>query len=362
MSASSMSSSSLAAIAILEQMLEDLPAQAELYQPTRFWAEASVPIIAELKAAGFEQFRRLQATRDFFVPTYGAPGGGYTSADAEQLATLIAQLAPAGSKKYQSLMHLLSGESWALADYRVLQAAHASGTVAGMELSRFSESAVGAPLEQFHFEGRAFSRSALNYLNGLSFLKQQLGSAVAEIRNVLEIGGGFGTLGEILLQTGDYSYINVDIPPTAAVSSYYLAQQPGIRFSDYRHTRTLSSIPVPDAPHQMVLCPWQLPAVQGSIDLFVNFISFQEMEPHVVRNYLQQVDRLGARFVLLRNLREGKQIRSAQHQYGVEQAILGRDYDDLLPAYTLQATNVYPFGYRTIDGFHSELRLYRRRT
>jgi hypothetical protein len=179
---------------------------------------------------------------------------------------------------------------------------------------------------------------------------------------VLEIGGGFGTLGEILLQAGDYSYINVDIPPTAAVSSYYLAQQSGMHFSDYRQTRALSSIPVPAAPHQMVLCPWQLPAVQGSIDLFVNFISFQEMEPQVVRNYLQQVDRLGARFVLLRNLREGKQVRSAQHQYGVEQPILGRDYDDLLPAYALQATNVYPFGYRTIDGFHSELRLYRRLT
>jgi len=145
------------------------------------------------------------------------------------------------------------------------------------------------------------------------------------------------------------------------VSGYYLAQQPGIRFCDYRQTRELDRIPVPSAPQQMVLCPWQLPSVEGKIDLFVNFISFQEMEPHVVENYLQHVDRLTARFVLLRNLREGKPVKSEQRKYGVDKPILGSDYDALLPGYELMATNVYPFGYRTVDGFHSELRLYRRR-
>jgi putative sugar O-methyltransferase len=342
-------------------MLADLPAQSEIYQPTSFWSQASAPIIKELRACGFDQFRRLAYTRAFFVPTYGAPGSGFTQDDFVRLSALAEELAAPGSKKHQSLMHALSGEAWALADYRVLLAATATAAQHGMELMRFSESAVGAPLEQFHFEGRAFSRSALNYLNGLAFLKQQLGSAVQEIRSVLEIGGGFGTLGEILAQAGDYSYINVDIPPTAAVSSYYLAQQPGVRFADYQQTRALSRIAVPEHGGQMVLCPWQLPAVQGQIDLFVNFISFQEMEPQVVANYLMQVDRLSARFVLLRNLREGKQVRSEQHRFGVEQPVLGSDYDRFLPAYELLATNVHPFGYRTVDGFHSELRLYRRR-
>lgn len=356
-----MSNDSVAAIHILDQMLADLPSQAAMYQPTNFWREASAPIVRELREAGFDRFRSLAYTRAFFVPTYGPPGGGFTQADLDGLTALIEQSAAPGSKKHQSLMHILSGESWALGDYRVfLAAAAAAPRDDGMDLLRFSESAVGAPLEQFEFEGRALSRSALNYLNGLSFLKQHLGSEVAGIRHVLEIGGGFGTLGEILLQAGEFSYINVDIPPTAAVSGFYLAQQPGIRFTDYRHTRELSTIPVPSAPQQMVLCPWQLPKVQGKIDLFVNFISFQEMEPHVVENYLQQVNRLSARFVLLRNLREGKAVKSVQHKYGVEKPILGSDYDGLLPGYELMATNVYPFGYRTVDGFHSELRLYRR--
>jgi len=93
----------------------------------------------------------------------------------------------------------------------------------------------------------------------------------------------------------------------------------------------------------------------------VNFISFQEMEPHIVRNYLGHVARLGARWVLLRNLREGKQ-RRQQGWLGVDHPILGDDYLAMLPAYELVERNVLPFGYRTVDNFHSELLLLRRKT
>ncbi len=111
----------------------------------------------------------------------------------------------------------------------------------------------------------------------------------------------------------------------------------------------------------MVLCPWQLPRLSGSADLFINFISFQEMEPDVVRGYLGHVDRLRCRFVLLRNLREGKQRKTEKVALGVETPTIGSDYDQFMPNYRLVATNVTPFGFRTIDGFNSELRLYERR-
>jgi hypothetical protein len=169
-------------------------------------------------------------------------------------------------------------------------------------------------------------------------------------------------LGEILHQSkGGYNYIDVDIPPTSAVASYYLAQQPGLDLVDYQSTRTNGPIAVPSGGRQMVICPWQLPRLTGEVDLVWNYISFQEMEPEVVKFYLEQGRRLNARYVLLRNLREGKQQRSAQCSVGVRQPIRGDDYDAFLPGYELVATNVLPFGYRTIDGFHSELRLYRQR-
>jgi hypothetical protein len=98
---------------------------------------------------------------------------------------------------------------------------------------------------------------------------------------------------------------------------------------------------------------------QGEVDLFVNFISFQEMEPDVVANYLHHVDRLQSRWVFLRNMREGKQIQKDGH-VGVKTPIRSDDYVQMLPNYQLVARNVHPFGYETVDGFHSELQLFKR--
>lgn len=345
-------------LVLLQQMQADMVGQPALFQPTPFWQAASERIITELEQGGFEDFRRLAAPRDFFVPSYGPPGNMLSSAQVERLEASILAEVPQGSKTHLTLMQSLGGDAWALADYRVFLSGDRPELAP--DLGRVSESAVGNPPDALVINGRRFSRSMLNYLHGLVFLKQHLGDA--GIRTVLEIGGGYGTLGEILSQAGDgYTYVDVDIPPTSAVASYYLAQQPGVDLVDYEMTRGVAPIPMPGPGSQMVLCPWQLPRLTGQVDVLWNFISFQEMEPEVVRFYLEQGTRLGARYVLLRNMREGKQKRSAANPVGVDRPIRGEDYDGFLPGYRLQATNVFPFGYRTIDGFHSELRLYAKK-
>jgi len=347
---------SKAASRLLQLMLEDLPNQDDIYQPTSFWAEASKPIVADLQTHGFERFRSLPSALAYFVPTYGPPGNTLTAEEVQNLEDKFLESNQRRSKKHSTLMHLLDGEMWALGDYRVAKAGDRQHEPPG--LTSVSESKVGHPAEHFCFEDRWFSRSFLNYLHGLVFLKQNVDSG--KVRRVIEIGGGFGTLGEILHQVGDCAYVDVDIPPTAAVASYYLANQPGARVNSYSETRSLKTIPFPETGTQMVICPWQLPRLEGRADLLVNFISFQEMEPHVVQNYLDHAIRLGCRYVLLRNLREGKGMKTDQRAVGVKTPLLGQDYDRFLPGYRLLGTNVFPFGYRTIDGFHSELRLYAR--
>jgi hypothetical protein len=83
------------------------------------------------------------------------------------------------------------------------------------------------------------------------------------------------------------------------------------------------------------------------------------MEPDIVQNYLKHVARLQSKWILLRNLREGKQTRE-QNRLGVEKPIFSEDYIAMLPGYDLVATNVIPFGYKTTDGFHSELMLFKK--
>ena len=70
---------------------------------------------------------------------------------------------------------------------------------------------------------------------------------------------------------------------------------------------------------------WAIENLNGKIDLFVNFISFQEMEPDIVENYAFHIQRLEPEFLLLRNLREGKQ-KKTNGNLGVKKPILKDDY------------------------------------
>lgn len=339
----------------LDLMLTDLEAQSHLYRPTAFWQSAIDPLVGELRQGGLSRFRSLESSLKFFVPTYGSPGNGIQH---QRRDLLLDSISEDGVKPSLQLQHFLSGRMAAVSDYRVLLAADDVSRLP--HLHKFSESEVGSPIEQFNIDGRIFSRSSLNYLLGLVLLKNHLGQD--EVSTVLEIGGGFGSLGEVLLTAGlnDLRYIDVDIPPTALVAQHYLAQATQTRVLTHALSRDNDVLAIEDLPSLSVLCSWQIEKLVGTVDLFVNFISFQEMEPPTVANYLEHVRRLGARWILMRNLREGKQQKTSS-SVGVDDSILGDDYLNQLPDYELVDRQTHPFGFETIDGFHSELMLLRRR-
>ena len=337
----------------------DLDVQAEVYRPSTFWKNASKHITEDLLSRGVENFRSIDRSLHYFVPTYGSPGNSVSNRFNSELADHIRGSLQATLKSRMMLQHLLNGEAHALADYRVLIAADAKDQTPF--LHTFSESSIGNPVEQFTIEGRIFSRTSLNYLLGLCLLKKHLARNEL-IRVVLEIGGGFGSLGEILSHCGisGFKYINIDIPPMSYVAEYYLNCILGeSNVAGYSKTRSLKSIETGSLPRAASLCSWQIEKLVGDVDLFVNFISFQEMEPFIVKNYLSHVVRLNARWVMLRNLRQGKQLQTGNRN-GVCVPITSEDYIEMLPSYDLIDINVIPFGYKTIDGFHSEIMIFRR--
>jgi putative sugar O-methyltransferase len=338
--------------------LEDMRSQSELYRPSIFWDEASTRIATELRTLGVGRLRSLPSANTFFAPTYGVPGSSFTKEQSEGLLGWLRQRSPGAGKSHLALDQFLSGETWALSDYRVLLAADDPRRLP--HLHKFSESSAGAPVEHFEFDGRRFSRSSLNYLLGLALLKKHLDGEVP--RTVLEIGGGFGTLGEVLASAGieGLRYIDIDIPPMSFVAQQYLSEVLGTEnVATYAQTSGRTSLEIRSLPTVSTLCSWQIERLRGGVDLFVNFISFQEMEPHIVRNYLQHVARLRPRWILLRNIREGMIVRKEHGSLGVHVPIVTEDYLAMLPGFELIERNVLPFGYRTVDGFHSELLLLR---
>jgi putative sugar O-methyltransferase len=175
------------------------------------------------------------------------------------------------------------------------------------------------------------------------------------VDTVLEIGGGYGTLGEILVpQNPGLRYLDVDIPPVAAVATHYLRQVLGAeQVLDYGDTRDLEKIRIDEiAQRAAVLCSWQLPRLVGSVDLFANFISFQEMEPDVVTNYARLVTDLGARYLLLRNSPTGKP--------NVREPMLRERYLESFPDYELVASDAGLFG-QDSEGTVSEVMVFVRK-
>ena len=348
--------------ALLDLLRRDMAQAEPAYQPTHYWQKCARRLEADLAREGLKRFRASSGPLTHFVPTYtfGALAGEPGQLDAIKAG--LHDALPPREKYRAALDQFLDGQGHAEADYRVYRASCQErqpfiGTV--------SESVIGEPVGQFEFAGRRYSRSMLNYLLGLNFAKTHLEDL--PVATVLEIGGGFGSLGEVLLsdpRNGTF-YIDVDIPPTAVYATYYLRELFGSsRVVDYAQVRDEREIELDSLRKKgdaAVLPSWLLPRINGVVDLFVNFISFQEMEPDVVEAYLRQVTRLQARHVLLRNLAEGKEIAHTDEQLGVREPTRSEDYDRFLPDYELVAVNVFPFGYRTVDGYHSELRLYRRR-
>ena len=330
-----------------------------LYRSTSFWEEACINISQEIIESGLDGFRSNETNLNFFVPTYGYPGNSISKEMTEEILSLLEKK---GSKK--SLMaqnQYLSGYDQALSDFRVLLASNKESDK--VDLLSFSESSYGNPIEHFEIENKFYSRSSMNYLLGLSFLKSLLPDFSP--RTVLEIGGGFGTLGEILYKTqkGSCKYIDIDLPPIFYIAYQYVKNACQIPEEDIYISsldEANDEISISQLPTFSFMPSWEIEGLSGEIDLFVNFISFQEMEPPVVQNYLRKVSKLEPKIILLRNMREGKQ-KATETSIGVNTPVLGDTYKEFLNDYELMDTNVIPYGYKTVDNFNSELYAFLRK-
>ena len=192
------------------------------------------------------------------------------------------------------------------------------------------------------------------------FLKKKINNFTP--KTFLEIGGGFGILGEILKHSGikGLRYINLDLPPLSLLSEIYLSKV--YSKNEITNTKKLGNQNIKISNLKKITClnSWQIEKLKGKIDLFINFISFQEMEPHIVKNYLKKIIALKPKYILLRNLREGKQIKK-ENKIGVKKATKKKDYINFLKNYySLLSCDVEQFGYHTFDNYNSEVIIFKK--
>jgi putative sugar O-methyltransferase len=344
---------SAAAGQLLELMLEDMQTADALYRPTRFWELGVPPIVADLRRLGFESFRSHPSAR-WYVGCYAEPWyrehGGLVR-PLFRTADLLS-----GDRRFGTrLQRIVEGIPMLEREYDVFTT---SQDERSPRLLGISESNVGHPFQQVAIDGIKVGKNFLNYMRGLSFLKRHVD--LETVPRVFEIGGGFGSLGEIVLKMNTRTfYLDVDIPPIAAVATYYLREIFGHdAVYGYDQSRGLTSIDLDSIATKYraaVLCPWQLPRIEGVMDLFVNFISFQEMEPHVVRNYARLASHITQKCVLLRNSRHGKSRARSDTDLGVVEPTRMDDMIGMFTDFEVAVRHSGAFGNATWDGHVSEL-------
>ncbi len=290
---------------LTERSLEELRTADRMYQPTSFWGPGLDALLADLRARGLETFKLWPTAPWWFYPRYGV---GYTNALMDKVVALV-QPSLTEVTAPQWTRTALTATPEARRDFDALRLAwnHPNWPC---DLEGLGESTVGKPFQYFRLTGAAhgWTRPYLNYGLCMAALSHHVSSPP---RRFLEIGGGFGSLGEFLMSRDpDAVYVNVDIPPLLTVASWYLQQLFGDRVAVYdEHTPSTGPIEIEGSA---VLPNYRLPDITAQFDVFVNSYSFQEMEPDVVENYIDLVAARGVSWVVSLNSRRGKPLHSEE--------------------------------------------------
>ena len=297
-----------------EIALAELDGQDPLYRPTNFWGPGVSRLLDDMGKRGLANFKSWPTSRWWFYPVYGSNFTNATIKVAYEAAaaqnSAIDQVWTTGA---------LTGGQEARRDFDAVRLAWDQDRWP-FDLEGQGESLIGKPPQRYRMTDNpnvGWGRGYLNYLLCLSALSRH----VAEVpRSFLEIGGGFGVLGEIVLSRDPSArYVDLDIPPLHSVASFYLASILGrenvVLSSDVPSTGTLEL-----TGQNAILPSWRMPDIRGSFDVFVNSFSFQEMEPDVVQNYLSLVANLDVKYIVSLNSFAGKP-NAANHEIGVLDAV-----------------------------------------
>jgi putative sugar O-methyltransferase len=296
--------------ALTQRTLEGIERCDPIYRPTSFWRPAIRPLLDDMHSLGLAAFKSWPTAAIWFYPRYGSE---LTKEALDQTFEFASKLDPALRKAWFDTA--LTGAYQARRDFDAVRLAWDQSRWP-FDVEGVGESEIGHPPQIFRLvddRRLVWTRPYLNYLLCLAALSRYVDRPPASF---LEIGGGYGVLGEIVMtRDPDARYVNLDLPPLVTVSSWYLDALFGDRVAIYGR-EIVDGGPIPNGCSAS-LPNWQIGDVDGPFDVFVNTFSFQEMEPEVVEHYVTQVVAKDVSYVVSLNSRVGKPRTSDGHEIGV---------------------------------------------
>lgn len=336
---------------LTSRSLDELRGVDETYRPTNFWGPGVDKLLDDMRTLGLDRFKSWPAASIWFYPLYG---NGWTNATLGELLPRAREIKGTADESF--LRSALTGWHEARRDYDVAAVGWDQDRWA-FDLRTHGESRVGSPWQAFGLDvgtHATFGRAYANYLLCLSALSHHVD---APPRSFLEIGGGFGVLGEIVMQRDPNArYVDLDIPPLLTVASYYLTELFGSRVTLYEG-ETAAPGPI-TVPASGVLPNYRIQDLESEFEVFVNSFSFQEMEPPVVDHYIDQVCSKGIRYAVSLNSRNGKPKAAKAGDWGALDPVTSSQIIEMFDRRGLELVGQYDAPYVRSAG---QLNVFRRR-
>lgn len=334
---------------LLRLMLDDLAAAPAAFKPTNYWSVYERRFIPELAERGLADFRRR---RKSVLASFGAtdyrPRGAYLDLIRSRLfGNRVTQVVPGWKRLLALVSDLFNRDRLSPVGLDMygcglpelqetaLRLTQLYGQVAGARpVDSIELSCAGNPEDTFEIDGRPYTMRGLYYYLRYAYCCQFADFDTIEL--LVELGSGMGRQIEVIKKLHPRIRIMAfDIPPQLYVGEQFLSTVFPDAIIGYETTRTYQVMPELPAGAIAICGTAKFPLLRRQrIGLFWNAVSFQEMEPDVVANYLGYVAPV-AEAVYLQERMGGKRVSRAPGEPGVLQPTTIADYRRGLPNHTL---------------------------
>jgi len=314
----------------LDKLIEAYKNAPALFQAGRYWKAYEQRIVREIRRADLDE---LRSGRHPIFSTFGFSESVYSYHPDMPLHEKIAKKT---IRKLFVTNRAVMPYSLKLSDIREMayHHCHLQGQIAGATpIAQIEASTYGNPADLFEVRGKKYTMQFLNYYIRFCFVHQHLRLKGNEA--IVELGSGSGFQVEVLKKMyPDLTILCFDLPAPLYLCEHYLTRVLG-ESSIVSSSRTLGVTRLNDVVERgkvHLLGNWQFPLLKAfQFDLFWNAASFGEMEPGIVRNYLNCIED-SCRFIYLLQARNGKE--SSKSSW-VETPIKFDDYNSMLNGYSL---------------------------
>lgn len=281
------------------RLIEEMGAEVEegppIYRPSRFWEIIGGLNAAQLDDLGFASFKRT-INNNYFNWLVAHPRDSQFRALMKEwlrhptLAVASARLlnwAGVESERHRRKVFTRRRTRLGYAVFVALLWDYVRRQDRLGLLDRLEEPALGDPILVRH-RGRLVSQDLANSFLELSSILEAFPNGIPEGATVVELGGGYGRLGWLLLSVvPGVRYVAVDIPPALAVAQEYLTRLfPELRTVRFQRGTDHLAPTLPSARLAFVT-PNQLEGLPPlEADLFINISSLHEMRPAQIAHYL----------------------------------------------------------------------------